>query len=109
MASKGFLTEEQRETLKIASQNAEVMSSLSLSTSPKSPGPKSPAQNAVAEHNHHARAPTGGAGGFAGRPMRRAHSGKHFRAKKGKEFEKCITSGVLCCGALYISLFSSSI
>ena len=89
MASReGFLTEEQREMLKIASQNAEVMSSLSMASSPKSPGPKSPGQNSslVFEHNH-VKAPGGGhsaaGGGVAVRHVRRSHSGKAVRVKKG--------------------------
>lgn len=89
MASReGFLTEEQREMLKIASQNAEVMSSLSLASSPKSPGAKSPGQNSslLFEH-HHVKAPGGGhstgGGGVAVRHVRRSHSGKLVRVKKG--------------------------
>ncbi|CAA0820942.1 MA3 domain-containing protein [Striga hermonthica] len=88
MASgEGFLTEEQRETLMIASQNAEVMSSLQAS-SPKSPGPKSPGRNSfmLSEHHHHVKAPSGGhsaaVGGVAVRHVRRSHSGKHIRVKK---------------------------
>ncbi|KAL8457131.1 hypothetical protein ACS0TY_035102 [Phlomoides rotata] len=86
-SSEGFLTEEQREMLKIASQNAEVMSSLSLASSPKSPGPRSPRQSSslLSEH-HHVKAPGGGhsaaGGGVAGRHVRRSHSGKLGRAKK---------------------------
>lgn len=90
-SSEGFLTEDQREMLKTAAQNAEVMSSLSLSTSPKSPGPKSPSQTSflLSEH-HHVKAPGGGksasAGGLAVRHVRRTHSGKLIRVKKGKVF-----------------------
>lgn len=94
MASReGFLTEEQREMLKVASQNAEVMSSLSLAAStPKSPGPRSPGQNSslLFEH-HHVKAPggghsAGGGGAVAGRHVRRSHSGKLVRVKKGMCF-----------------------
>ncbi|KAL2539598.1 MA3 domain-containing protein [Abeliophyllum distichum] len=73
--------------MKVAAQNAEVMSSLSLSTSPKSPGPKSPTQTSslLSEH-HHIKAPGGGksgtAGGVAVRHVRRTHSGKFIRVKK---------------------------
>ncbi|KAG6426807.1 hypothetical protein SASPL_111041 [Salvia splendens] len=73
--------------LKITSQNAEVMSSLSMASSPKSPGPKSPGQNSslVFEHNH-VKAPGGGhsaaGGGMAVRHVRRSHSGKAVRVKK---------------------------
>ncbi|PIN25523.1 Neoplastic transformation suppressor Pdcd4/MA-3, contains MA3 domain [Handroanthus impetiginosus] len=86
-SSEGFLTEEQREMLKIASQNAEVMSSLSLATSPKSPRPKSPGQgSSVLSEHHHVKAPGGGhsaaAGGVVVRHVRRSHSGKHIRVKK---------------------------
>ncbi|KAL7153579.1 hypothetical protein ABFS83_04G178900 [Erythranthe nasuta] len=73
-SSDGFLTEEQRKRMEIASQNAEVMSSLSLSSSPKS------------SSLHHGKAPGGGqsaaAGGGAARHVRRTHSGKAFRVKK---------------------------
>lgn len=95
-SSEGFLTEEQREMLKIASQNAEVMSSLSLSSSPKSPGPKSPGQHSflLSEH-HHVKAPGGGhsaaTGGVAIRHVRRSHSGKAIRVKKGKFLLKIMT------------------
>ncbi|KAG8378680.1 hypothetical protein BUALT_Bualt07G0010500 [Buddleja alternifolia] len=86
-SSEGFLTEEQREMLKIASQNAEVMSSLSLASSPKSPGPKSPGQHfSVLSEHHHVKAPGGGQsaamGGVAVRHVRRTHSGKQIRVKK---------------------------
>ncbi|KAJ7956119.1 programmed cell death protein 4-like [Quillaja saponaria] len=73
MASKeGFLTDEQRETLKIASQNAEI-----LSSSPKSP------TSLFSEH--HIKAPAGGkaqTAGIAVRHVRRSHSGKFGRVKK---------------------------
>ncbi|KAL7098304.1 hypothetical protein ACP275_09G008300 [Erythranthe tilingii] len=86
-SSEGFLTEEQREMLKIASQNAEVMSSLSLSSSPKFPGPKSPGQSSsFLSEQHRVKAPSGGhsaaAGGVAVRHVRRTHSGKSIRVKK---------------------------
>lgn len=90
-SSEGFLTEEQKEMLNIAVQNAEVMSSLSLSTSPKSLGPKSPTQtSSLPSEHHHVKAPGGGksatAGGLAVRHVRRTHSGKLIRVKKGKVF-----------------------
>lgn len=73
MASNdGFLTDEQRETLKIAAQNAEV-----LSSSPKSPTSLLP--------EHQIKVITGGkapAVGFAVRHVRRSHSGKLIRVKK---------------------------
>lgn len=92
-SSEGFLTEEQREMLKIASQNAEVMSSLSLASSPKSPGPRSPRQNSsLLSDHHHVKAPGGGhsaaGGGVATRHVRRSHSGKLGRAKKGNFYDK---------------------
>eukprot|EP00262_Sarcandra_glabra_P015736 TRINITY_DN4918_c0_g1_i1.p1 TRINITY_DN4918_c0_g1~~TRINITY_DN4918_c0_g1_i1.p1 ORF type:complete len:717 (+),score=179.55 TRINITY_DN4918_c0_g1_i1:274-2424(+) len=68
----GFLTDEQRETLKIAVQNAEV-----LSSSPKSPKPLLP--------DHQIKVATGGKAptvGFAVRHVRRSHSGKLVRVKK---------------------------
>ncbi|KAG6426709.1 hypothetical protein SASPL_110936 [Salvia splendens] len=80
--------------LKITSHNAEVMSSLSMASSPKSPRPKSPGQNSslVFEHNH-VKAPGGGhsaaGGGMAVRHVRRSHSRNAVRVKKdgagGKE------------------------
>ncbi|KAM0982306.1 hypothetical protein ACFX2I_015199 [Malus domestica] len=71
-SSEGFLTNEQRETLKIASQNVEV-----LSSSPKSP------TSFLSEH--HVKAPAGGkapTAGIAVRHVRRSHSGKFVRVKK---------------------------
>ncbi|KAJ1413251.1 MIF4G-like domain superfamily [Sesbania bispinosa] len=73
MASgEGFLTDGQREMLKIASQNAE-----NLSSSPKSPS------SLLSEH--HIKAPAGGkahTAGIAVRHVRRSHSGKFVRVKK---------------------------
>ncbi|KAI3464180.1 hypothetical protein Pfo_020843 [Paulownia fortunei] len=95
-SNEGFLTEGQRKMLEIASKNAEVMSSMSLASSPKSPGPKSPGQNSslLFEH-HHIKAPGGGhsaaAGGVAVRHVRRSHSGKVIRVKKGKIPRKLAT------------------
>ncbi|XP_057487249.1 MA3 DOMAIN-CONTAINING TRANSLATION REGULATORY FACTOR 1-like [Actinidia eriantha] len=78
MASiEGFLTEEQRELLKIATQNAEV-----LSSSPKSPTLKSP-KSLLSERQ--VKAPSGGKAATAGiavRHVRRSHSGKVVRVKK---------------------------
>lgn len=73
-SSEGFLTNEQREMLKIASQNVEV-----LSLSPKSP------TSFLSEH--HVKAPAGGkapTAAIAARHVRRSHSGKLVRVKKGK-------------------------
>ncbi|XXG88925.1 hypothetical protein AAC387_Pa12g1058 [Persea americana] len=73
-SSEGFLTQEQRETLKVASQNAEV-----LSSSPKSP----PTSSMLLDHN--IKLATGGKAptvGFAVRHVRRSHSGKVIRVKK---------------------------
>ncbi|KAJ0972822.1 hypothetical protein J5N97_020781 [Dioscorea zingiberensis] len=69
----GFLTDEQREMLRVATQNAEV-----LSSSPRSP------TSLLAEHpmkvaTGNNKAPTVG---FAVRHMRRSHSGKLVRVKK---------------------------
>lgn len=88
MASKeGFLTNEQRETLKIASQNVEI-----LSSSPKSP------TSFLSEH--HVKAPAGGkapTAGIAVRHVRRSHSGKFVRVKKGKfPFGSFLTGLILC-------------
>ncbi|XP_077250579.1 MA3 DOMAIN-CONTAINING TRANSLATION REGULATORY FACTOR 1-like [Tasmannia lanceolata] len=71
-SNEGFLTEEQREQLKIASQNAEL-----LSSSPKSPSSLLP--------EHQIKVITGGKAptvGFAVRHVRRSHSGKLIRVKK---------------------------
>lgn len=91
MASgEGFLTEEQREMLKVATQNAEMFSS-----APKSPSPKSPS---TLLSEHHIKAPGGGkasaGGGIAVRHVRRSHSGKYIRVKKGRTHFFC---GCLCC------------
>lgn len=72
-SNEGFLTEEQREVLKIASQNMDV-----LSSSPKSP------KGSLLDH---IKAPAGGkapAPGINVRHVRRTHSGKHIRVKKGE-------------------------
>ncbi|KAG9446685.1 hypothetical protein H6P81_012813 [Aristolochia fimbriata] len=71
-SNEGFLTEEQRELLKIASQNADI-----LSSSPKSPTSLLP--------EHQIKVCTGGKAptvGFAVRHVRRSHSGKLIRVKK---------------------------
>ncbi|KAJ6688277.1 PROGRAMMED CELL DEATH 4 [Salix koriyanagi] len=74
--SAGFLTDEQREMLETASQNAENLSS----SSPKGLFPSS------LFSEQHIKAPAAGkagTAGFAGRQVRRSHSGKHVRVKKG--------------------------
>uniref|UniRef100_A0A251J9U9 Uncharacterized protein n=1 Tax=Manihot esculenta TaxID=3983 RepID=A0A251J9U9_MANES len=82
MASgEGFLTDEQREMLKIASLNVDNLSSppKSLSSSPKSPS--------MLLSEHHIKAPTAGKAtnaGMAVRHVRRSHSGKLVRVKKGE-------------------------
>ncbi|KGN64363.1 MA3 DOMAIN-CONTAINING TRANSLATION REGULATORY FACTOR 1 [Cucumis sativus] len=71
-SNEGFLTEEQREVLKIASQNVDV-----LSSSPKSPKGSLP--------EYHIKAPAGGkvsAPGVGVKHVRRSHSGKYIRVKK---------------------------
>ncbi|XP_071692855.1 MA3 DOMAIN-CONTAINING TRANSLATION REGULATORY FACTOR 1-like [Rutidosis leptorrhynchoides] len=71
-AREGFLTDEQREVLKIATQSTEI-----LSSSPKSPS------WLMAEHP--IKAPAGeraGNAGIAVRHVRRSHSGKFVRVKK---------------------------
>ncbi|GAB4851036.1 Peptide chain release factor 1, mitochondrial [Ancistrocladus abbreviatus] len=85
MASERFLTDEQRETLKIASENIDNLSSSpknflsprsrSLSSSPKS--------SFLPEH--HAKASgcgKPGASGLSVKHVRRSHSGKYIRVKK---------------------------
>ncbi|MBA0735515.1 hypothetical protein Gogos_019358 [Gossypium gossypioides] len=79
MASgEGFLTDEQREMLKIASQNVETaLPSPRLSSSPKSP--------TSLLSDHQLKVPAGGkapTGGIAVRHVRRSHSGKSIRVKK---------------------------
>lgn len=74
-SNEGFLTNEQREMLKIATQNAET-----LSSSPKSP------TSLLTEH--HIKVPASGKApntGIAVRHVRRSHSGKFVRVKKGKQ------------------------
>ena len=74
-SSEGFLTDGQREILKIASQNVE-----NLSSSPKSP-------SSLLADRHHIKAPAGGkaqTAGIAVRHVRRSHSGKYVRVKKGE-------------------------
>ncbi|WCJ36186.1 MA3 domain-containing protein [Euphorbia peplus] len=80
MASgEGFLTEDQRETMKIASQSMDILSSSpkNLSSSPKS------SSTLLSEHNLKVsaagKAPTSG---IAVRHVRRSHSGKLVRVKK---------------------------
>ncbi|XP_052182230.1 MA3 DOMAIN-CONTAINING TRANSLATION REGULATORY FACTOR 1-like [Diospyros lotus] len=71
-SSEGFLTEEQREMLKVATQNTEV-----LSSSPRSP------TSLLSEHQ--IKAPAGARAATAGiavRHVRRSHSGKLVRVKK---------------------------
>ncbi|KAJ0047781.1 hypothetical protein Pint_15607 [Pistacia integerrima] len=71
-SNEGFLTDEQREMLKIASQNFEI-----LSSSPKSPS------SLLSDHQlkvpFAGKAPTAG---IAVRHVRRSHSGKFVRVKK---------------------------
>ncbi|KAJ0790170.1 putative programmed cell death protein [Helianthus annuus] len=69
---EGFLTDEQREVLKIATQSTEI-----LSSSPKSPSWLMSEQSIKAPAGE--RAPNGG---IAVRHTRRTHSGKLGRAKK---------------------------
>ncbi|KAJ6410312.1 hypothetical protein OIU84_007127 [Salix udensis] len=71
--SEGFLTDEQREKLETASQNAENLSS----SSPKGLFPSS------LFSEQHIKAPAAGKAGTAGRQVRKSHSGKHVRVKKG--------------------------
>ncbi|KAL9261966.1 MA3 DOMAIN-CONTAINING TRANSLATION REGULATORY FACTOR 1-like protein [Drosera capensis] len=88
MASKeGFLTDEQRETLKIAAQNADTVS-LSSPRGVSSPrGPPSPRSLSCSPKNssffpeNHGKA-GGGGKGRAVKHVRRTHSGKTIRVKK---------------------------
>lgn len=86
MASgEGFLTDEQREKLKIASKNADI-----LSSSPKSPPPL------LSEH--HVKPPSGGKAPTAVpvRHVRRSHSGKFVRVKKGESVWHFLVNLNLC-------------
>ncbi|KAE8720498.1 Tetratricopeptide repeat (TPR)-containing protein [Hibiscus syriacus] len=79
MASgEGFLTDEQRDVLKIASQNAEAsLPSPRLSSSPKSP--------TSSLFDHQLKVPAGGKVARCGvgmKHVRRSHSGKFIRVKK---------------------------
>lgn len=86
-SNEGFLTDEQRETLKVASQNLET-----LSSSPKSP------TSLLSEH--HIKAPPGGKAptvGIAVRHVRRSHSGKLVRVKKGESLSySCVLVYAVC-------------
>lgn len=79
-SNEGFLTNEQREMMKIASHNAEF-----LSSSPKSP------PSLLSEHQLKVpaagKAPTAG---IAVRHVRRSHSGKFVRVKKGELTHICM-------------------
>ena len=71
---EGFLTDEQREVFKIAAQNADV-----LSSSPKSPR--------FLHSDHSVKLAGGGKAGGGGngvKHVRRSHSGKVVRVKKGE-------------------------
>ncbi|CAI9753995.1 unnamed protein product [Fraxinus pennsylvanica] len=73
--------------LRIATENAEIISSLSLAASPNDTGPRSPSRTSfVLSEHHHVKAPNGGqsaaAGGVAVRHVRRSHAGKSIRVKK---------------------------
>lgn len=84
MASKeGFLTEEQREMLKIASLNVENSASAPPKTlaSPKSLS-SSPKSSSTLLSDHHVKGPGGGGRAPAVRHVRRSHSGKCIRVKK---------------------------
>ena len=84
----GFLTQEQREKLRIAVQNAETLSL----TSPRSPtGSTTSALLQQYElHQQQVRAAAaaarggGGGGGAGARHARRSHSGKAVKLKKGE-------------------------
>ncbi|KAM7275874.1 hypothetical protein ACFE04_017740 [Oxalis oulophora] len=73
-SSEGFLTDGQRERMKIATQNAEILSS----------SPQSPNKTLLSDYlfKAHVKAPTAG---NAVKHVRRSQSGK-FRAKKGINF-----------------------
>ena len=79
MASgEGFLTEEQRQKLKIASQNAEILSS----------SPKSPPSLLSSEHHVKVTAVGRAPAAVHSKNVRRSHSGKFGRVKKGESIRK---------------------
>ncbi|GMH01202.1 hypothetical protein Nepgr_003041 [Nepenthes gracilis] len=84
MASKDmFLTEEQREMLNIASQNADNLSSSPKNFSlPRSLSYSAKSSNQFSLSEHHAKAPGCGKPGVGVRHVRRSHSGKYIRVKK---------------------------
>lgn len=85
-SKEGFLTDEQREVLKIASEiNAEVMS-----TSPRSP------TSMIGDHHP---VKTGTWRAPVARPVRRTHSGKLIRVKKGEFFVVLLVWLIDCCFA----------
>jgi len=98
-SSEGFLTDGQRELLKIASQNAE-----NLSSSPKSPS--------SLLSDHHVKAPAGGksqTSGIAVRHVRRSHSGKYGKVKKGELMSFfCFGLNELLCHVYHLCVALSS-
>lgn len=86
-SNEGFLTEGQREMLKTAPPNVEILSSSPKSPTLKSPGAAAAKSSSVLLAEHHVKAPGGGkatTAGIAVRHVRRTHSGKHIRVKKGE-------------------------
>lgn len=79
----GFLTEEQREVMKIAVQKAEVKSALTLSSSPKSLSGMMMMPEQPMKSPSSARVPAFGGGVGGAKHVRRSHSGKVVRVKKG--------------------------
>lgn len=85
--NEGFLTDQQREVLKIAVQNAEVLST--------SPSPRSPTSSVLLQELYKNGGGGNGAGGGGGggggakapgagpKHVRRCHSGKLVKVKKG--------------------------
>jgi hypothetical protein len=81
--NEGFLTDEQREVLKIAVQNAEVLST--------SPSPRSPTSSLLLQEFYKNGGGVNGAGmggggkalGAGPKHVRRCHSGKFVKVKKG--------------------------
>jgi hypothetical protein len=78
----GFLTQEQREKLRVAVQNAETLSL----ASPRSPtaGTTSALLQQYEQQLEQKRAARGGGGGGRPRHVRRLHSGKTIKVKKGE-------------------------
>lgn len=85
---EGFLTEGQREMMKIATENAENH----ISSSPKSPSALLSDQGLKAFGGGGGKVTAGG--GNVGKQVRRTHSGKVVRVKKGLYSNLVVVIGI---------------